>query len=429
MPRTSQIYQERVSWPKAMIITSVVALMIIWTVIAWYTAGDLTVMPVSTELVIFAFMAMFGGIGLWGALAKFRYGTRKWVQPDAVLEFANPQLTTVKVHHYNIQPKKIENQVNPNERAQLAEAVRVTPGTNLFGNDVAIQIAARGGIDYLFYHTPERDAGDQGFVEIRGENKLIHFESCVIMPYIMEERDHSEVDPEIISRIEKKWGAAWRRNVSPIETGSELHPGMKYWLRNNPDAQGEVLQSIGYPRLASRFADQFTALMRARSFADVAGIRAPREEIGALRAHLDALLAGKGRPLDVTALREVVGFCETLAPRFPADGTPPRPLELGADVQKILRGQVELWLKAQAPLQIAMGIGHDGKEYWRSEAYGLRSQLTEAEYRLKLKGIQVTEGERERTDTVVRRRAAGGRRPGGEPVFDLVDAKPEEPSR
>lgn len=428
MARRSNIYREHNSLPKIAILVACISLVVIGTVALWYASQYTTTVSVVTLAAndLVAFIGIL--IGIWGGLWTWRYGTKKVMDSTGVYELAT-EPDPVKYTHHVLEPEKIGENLSEQDRLDLAEAQKLDESRQV-NRELLIHILAKGGIDHNYYHTPPKYCGEQGFTIIRDPSKMIRMRSGIVIPYIMTERTHSQVEDEVMRRLENFYAPTFRRNQSVIDEPSDFDPGVIKWLQTSIDAQRVVLSSIGYDGLSYRFATQVTARFSALGFVELAGMAAPQAQIAHLREQLGGLgQAADMSKLDPNEIRKVLTFAEDVAKKFPATGVLGG-TALGRDAQAEVKNQAEKWFKQQPALTLAMGAGTDDRDHWRHRAFELQGEVNELRLRLGLKSKTVLEQDRQLAHKAVQRsQAMGVQGSGSDAVWDLSDQAPVQPKR
>jgi hypothetical protein len=334
-----------------------------------YTQGWTWSLGSPSIWLLIGWSVLAGGAVTWGFIAGFRQRTRKVAAGNHLFELSHPKPIKVTTHHHQINPDVLTQVLPESYKDDIEQALAVPPGTDGKGFDVPLEILEPGGVDAFGFHSLE--GGGQGYILTRGKTQTIDLGVITIIPHTLEPVDHTKVPAEVITYLEQT-RSNFKRNSSPIYEVGPLDSGMEEWLGKSQSAQSSVLRQIGFEGLAEMFVDRLENLL------------------------------------------------------FTSNNSPKLRAAWNNDAKAALAKAFAEWLKAQPALAVAMGNGEAGKDFWRSYALSLLSELNRSNASLELKQDTIYEHDRHEYNVAKKRNRIVGAPPATSPVYDLASRPPSE---
>jgi hypothetical protein len=360
-------YYERFHYDLVALYAGILILLAGVFVFSQYTQGWTWSLGSTSIWALIGWSVLAGGAVIWGASSSFRQKTRKLLAGNYMFEFSHPEPISVTTQHYAVRKEVLQMVLPESFNDDIDRAVQVPSGTDGKGHSVKIELRGPGGVDAYGFHSLQ--GGQQGYIIFRGTSQLVQMGSNWWCPHTLEAVDHTKVAPEILTTL-KNTQDNFVENSTPIFEPGPLDGGVEKWLSISPSAQSAVLRVIGFDGLADKFVTRLENL----------------------------LLSSKNGEKLKEAWK--------------------------TDAKTAIRLAFSQWLERQQPLEVAMGFGEAGIDYWRSYALSLRSELTLAEARLDLKSDTIYTHERESNQRARRGARVLNAPPTSGPAFDVAGRRP-----
>lgn len=273
------------------------------------------------------------GFGGWGAAAEFRHRTEKLMAANRMFQLAFGEPRLIDVSGSDAIDADIGRGLTPEQEEEVRLARETAPGTNSMGQRVPKWLYLPGGIHAHGFSSIH--PGSQGAIFVEGNHQVIKTDFGVVIPYLLEPRDHTEVPVAVL--IEAERDSYFVRGKSPIYSVGDMDPRYVEHLQTSPEVHSVVLKTIGYDGLGERFAARLT------------------------RLYMNGTLRLPIHQTEREAAKVVQAFTDSLRVEFVK------------------------WLKEQAPLKVAMGNGFADLSSYRRDKWELLGQLNRERARLRVK--------------------------------------------